>query len=473
MSYNPYIDMYEGYIYCIKNLINNKIYIGQTRRTVEHRFGQHKTGKYKDISCVVDYAIRKYGADSFNIETIGIYKRKTEKELKEILNSRERFYIEYYNTCIINGGYGYNIDEGGNSHNYCAKMVDVYDIDGNYVETCKSGILTADKYNINICSVYDNCNGKTTKILNCDFYFRYHGDDFWKYHPYQCDNQYDIYQFSMNNGRLINHFYTLHDAAYFIDKDNVDAASSAICSVVNSDNRYSTYGYFWSKKDKLDFDINDYKNRLPIDQYSVDGELMCSHNSITDALSSIGVRKDQMSGIRKQCKGETFYPALGYIWRYHGDPFDKYDVIKQYPRSKKQIVQYSLDGSYLRTYNSVSEACMSIGISTTSVRNITEVCDGLSEYAHGYVWRWPGDAYTPPKPPKNFRAMNCYDLNYNFIKTYNSSSEAAKSVVPNSNNYHSVANNIRTAAKNNKTARGYRWYYADDPMQPDKSRIVA
>ena len=97
MSYNPYIDMYEGYIYCIKNLINNKIYIGQTRRTVEHRFVQHKTGKYKDISCVVDYAIRKYGTDSFNIETIGIYKRKTEKELKEILNSRERFYIEYYN----------------------------------------------------------------------------------------------------------------------------------------------------------------------------------------------------------------------------------------------------------------------------------------------------------------------------------------------------------------------------------------
>jgi len=31
-----------GFIYKITNIINNKVYIGQTKTTVEHRFKEHK-----------------------------------------------------------------------------------------------------------------------------------------------------------------------------------------------------------------------------------------------------------------------------------------------------------------------------------------------------------------------------------------------------------------------------------------------
>ena len=42
MSYNPKTGMYEGYIYCIKNLLNEMKYIGQTSRTISIRWNQHK-----------------------------------------------------------------------------------------------------------------------------------------------------------------------------------------------------------------------------------------------------------------------------------------------------------------------------------------------------------------------------------------------------------------------------------------------
>ena len=35
-----------GYIYIITNDINNKVYIGQTISTIEHRWGEHKAKAY-------------------------------------------------------------------------------------------------------------------------------------------------------------------------------------------------------------------------------------------------------------------------------------------------------------------------------------------------------------------------------------------------------------------------------------------
>ena len=41
MSFNKETGLYEGYIYKIVNDVNDKIYIGQTRRTVEERWNYH------------------------------------------------------------------------------------------------------------------------------------------------------------------------------------------------------------------------------------------------------------------------------------------------------------------------------------------------------------------------------------------------------------------------------------------------
>ena len=90
-----------GYIYYIKNLSNNKYYIGQTINNIKERWLQHKR---KNSNCrYLKYAFNKYGFDNFKFKLICIC---FDKDL-------DRFEIEYikkYNSLVPNG---YNLKQGG------------------------------------------------------------------------------------------------------------------------------------------------------------------------------------------------------------------------------------------------------------------------------------------------------------------------------------------------------------------------
>lgn len=94
MSYSNFI---IG-IYKITNLINNKVYIGQSKH-IYRRWAQHRSdSKTKEMPLY--RAMRKYGIENFKFEII--------KECKiEELSYYEDFYINEYNSYIPNG-YNYN-----------------------------------------------------------------------------------------------------------------------------------------------------------------------------------------------------------------------------------------------------------------------------------------------------------------------------------------------------------------------------
>lgn len=94
-----------GIIYKITNLVNKKIYIGQTVRTLEQRWSEHKhTALKEDKTTYPLYnAMRKYGIKSFTIELI-------EECDNSILNDREQYWISYFNS---HGNNGYNATDGG------------------------------------------------------------------------------------------------------------------------------------------------------------------------------------------------------------------------------------------------------------------------------------------------------------------------------------------------------------------------
>ena len=62
------------WIYKIINIQNNKVYIGQTIRSIEQRFNRHLNDALNNVlDTHLARAIRKYGKDSFIIEEIGIF----------------------------------------------------------------------------------------------------------------------------------------------------------------------------------------------------------------------------------------------------------------------------------------------------------------------------------------------------------------------------------------------------------------
>mgnify|MGYP002621953246 CR=1 FL=1 len=86
-------------IYKITNLLNEKIYIGQKKQSVEKRFLQHSKA-----DSPIGQAMRKCEVENFTIEIIERCKNQTE------LNEREIFWIKVLKSKSPNG---YNLSNGG------------------------------------------------------------------------------------------------------------------------------------------------------------------------------------------------------------------------------------------------------------------------------------------------------------------------------------------------------------------------
>ena len=95
MSYNKETGMYEGYIYKITNMINGRIYIGQTKRTIKERWKQHiRQAKSCETRYPFQDAIIKYGTDKFNVEEIEKISETNESELYKKMDDLEVYYIK-------------------------------------------------------------------------------------------------------------------------------------------------------------------------------------------------------------------------------------------------------------------------------------------------------------------------------------------------------------------------------------------
>ncbi|MBQ5474538.1 MAG: GIY-YIG nuclease family protein [Lachnospiraceae bacterium] len=86
------------WIYKITNIQNNKVYIGQSIRPIEQRFKRHINDAINNkLDTHFARAIRKYGKDSFRIETIDT------AQTQEELNQKEQYWIQQYDS--VNNGY--------------------------------------------------------------------------------------------------------------------------------------------------------------------------------------------------------------------------------------------------------------------------------------------------------------------------------------------------------------------------------
>lgn len=238
MAYDAKTGLFHGYIYCVENSVNGKMYIGQTRKTIFKRFSEHKWDAIhrSDDGMALHRAIAKYGADKFTIHPILEITSETVEDLVYKLNIAEREYISEYNTIIP---HGYNVAQGGSvlfpsteTPVYCFKR------DGEFVAMYRS-MMEAERVtgishsHICIASNHDNTRRRTA------------GGYLWsltseppKYIDRGVLRKRKIAQCTMD-GRVVRVFDSATDAAVELNLQN--SLISACCN----GRRKSTGGYRW------------------------------------------------------------------------------------------------------------------------------------------------------------------------------------------------------------------------------------
>lgn len=132
--FNVETNKYEGYIYAIRNFMNDKRYIGQTTRSIKDRVYEHKqTSASRPTNSIFLYQdVRNCGWDIFDVYEIEKIECDTKDELKSILDEKESYYISLYDSLYPNG---YNIQSGGCQSIGGSNACNVYqfDFDGNLI----------------------------------------------------------------------------------------------------------------------------------------------------------------------------------------------------------------------------------------------------------------------------------------------------------------------------------------------------
>lgn len=275
--------MREYKIYC-HVFPNGKRYFGQTKRTLEERFGKNGIN-YKD-SPLLWHAIQKYGWE--NISHILIKDNLT----KEEANKYEMAYIKSYKTYDKN--HGYNLTLGGDGNNQ-------YDYQNIYD-------LWLSNLSIKEIAQQLDCSPKTVRIaLNS---YGISGKErisksAGKYHSFP------IYQYTMN-GEFLSSYNSISEA------EKITNISHTNIIKVLQNKRRSAGDYRWSKEkvEKLPIYIYQSENKIKVvKQYTLEGLFLKEFSSASQAAIAVTGKPDGGSAIGKVCKGQA-RTAYGYRWSY-------------------------------------------------------------------------------------------------------------------------------------------------------------
>ena len=288
----------KGYIYIIKNTINNKVYIGQTSRTIQARFQQHlNAAKRGDTEGMIIYnAIRKYGAENFYIEEL-------EYVEVELLNERERYWIQYYDSLRPNG---YNVREGGDD---CGRK-EVFQIDINtneIINTFPSVTAAAEQCNLDLSHLsktcrhekgYQSCGG-----FKWSYIYNYSPEYISSLNPKVSERP--VCQIDDNTGNIIKVWDNMQQASLAL---NISSGSISNCI----SGKYKTAGGFqWRNIDDLS-NIKPHNREKAVYQYDKQNNLIKKWDSAKQAAEFLN---KEPSTIRSAARGAR-KTAYGYKWRY-------------------------------------------------------------------------------------------------------------------------------------------------------------
>ena len=158
-------------IYKIENLINHKVYIGQSIH-IERRWKEHCANS---TSSVISKAIKKYGKENFSFQIL-------EECLEEDLDEKEIYYIKKFN-CIVPNGYNIKDYIEGRETTFCYYDQETFlSIVNDIKENKLSFQFISEKYDITKRLVYYINNGDIHRLQDERYPLREVQDFSKKYH---------------------------------------------------------------------------------------------------------------------------------------------------------------------------------------------------------------------------------------------------------------------------------------------------
>jgi len=125
--------------------------------------------------------------------------------------------------------------------------------------------------------------------------------------------------------------------------------------------------------------INDIliQNSKKVIQYDLYMNKISEFLSIRDAQRKTNVDRKNITNC---CKHKTI-SAGGYIWRYEGD----IELRTRKKRKTKSVLQFDLDGNFIKKFNSVKEAADELEINESGINSC---CTSKFKTSHGYIWKY-------------------------------------------------------------------------------------
>lgn len=274
--------MYNGYIYIIKNKINNKVYIGKTKRSVEIRWKQHINSiNRKSMQNIHLYrAMNKYGVDKFYVETLKHITSNSEENLTKKLNVLEKRYIKKYDSFKN----GYNSTLGGDggfgriiSEEERKKLSELKIGKPHSKEHVKKSALGHKGLKMSKETKAKIKSAHVTPIL----------------------------QYSLD-GTFIKEWESIKSAT-----DTIGLKSTSSIQQCLSGKSKQSGGYVW--KYKLQSAPKQKSQKRPVQQYTINDEFVAEFESAADAARNVIDATD--NGIIRCCKNKQITSG-GYRWKY-------------------------------------------------------------------------------------------------------------------------------------------------------------
>ena len=181
-------------------------------------------------------------------------------------------------------------------------------------------------------------------------------------------------------------------------------------------------------------------------QYSIDGKKIKTYASGTEAALRTGVDSNTISkcALRKSRLGG------GYVWRYASESYTG-EVHGKIKNLARPILQFTLDGKFVKRFESVSSASTE---TTFSSSTLLACARKEAKVSHGYVWRFEGDRYKGEYSDYRVgKPVTQFTLTNRKVKTYPTIEAARESGL-------TAANIQKNVSGKNKTAGGFVWRVA-------------